>query len=157
MMKSSALFNCVPRPSPIFCTLPPSCIILNANQRTKKKRGSPGTRLAWCHHISELWKEPLWCPYQGYWVDTAGCIGVICKKCSVILYYLSSTHSASLIKINSSLIPRSPPPPVFDRLQYVKTEGEGLRFLIMWSAVQVSHVVLSVEPCYREDQLYILY
>jgi len=33
-------------------------------------------------------------------------------------------------------------PPVFDRLQYAKTEGEGLGNFIMWSAAWLSNVVM---------------
>ena len=63
-MKSSTLFECGPLPPyvhlastrrhshdrcsqafPVFvCALPPPCIILNANRRTKKKRGRPGNK-----------------------------------------------------------------------------------------------------------------
>ena len=35
----------VPRPSPFFAALPPPCIILNANRRTKKNGVGLGTRL----------------------------------------------------------------------------------------------------------------
>ena len=39
----------------------------------------------------------------------------------------SSTHSLTLSLAHSlSLVPRLFPPPVFDRLQYANTEGEGL-------------------------------
>ena len=33
---------------------------------------------------------------------------------------------SGLVYINSSLVPRPFPPPVFDRILYAKTEGEGL-------------------------------
>jgi len=33
--------------------------------------------------------------------------------------------------IHASLVPRLFPPPVFDRLQYTNTEGEGLGDLVM--------------------------
>jgi len=36
------------------------------------------------------------------------------------------TLDVSKMKVNPSLIPRPSTPPVFDRLQYAKTEGEGL-------------------------------
>ena len=50
---------------------------------------------------------------------------------------------------NSSLVP-----PVFDRLQYAKTEGEGLGNFITWSAAQLSKVVtppLNIQVIYETD------
>ena len=41
----------------------------------------------------------------------------------------------------TSLVPRPSSAPVSDRLQYAKTEGEGLVNLTTWSAAQASHVV----------------
>ena len=46
------------------------------------------------------------------------------------------------IHIHVSLVPRPSTPPVFDRLQYAKTEGEGLGNFITWSKARPSNVVM---------------
>jgi len=48
--------------------------------------------------------------------------------------------SSGLIRVRlwSSLVPRPSTPSAFDRLQYAKTEGEGLGNFITWSAAQPS-------------------
>lgn len=38
---------------------------------------------------------------------------------------------SSKLGLKYSLLPRPSPPPVFDLLQYAKTEGDGLGFLTM--------------------------
>ena len=38
--------------------------------------------------------------------------------------------------VEDSLVPRPFPPPVFDRLQYANTEGEGLGDLVMCGYVR---------------------
>ena len=43
--------------------------------------------------------------------------------------------------VDSSLVPRPSTPPVFDRLQYTKMEGEGLGNFITWSVARLSYVV----------------
>jgi len=43
---------------------------------------------------------------------------------------------------NTSLVPRPSTPPVFDRLQYAKTEGEGPGNFITWSAVRLTSRIL---------------
>ena len=74
MMKSSTLFECGPLPPyihlastrchscdrcsqafPVLCALPLLCIILNENQRTKKKTGN-----TWERRLSESWDDWLW-------------------------------------------------------------------------------------------------
>ena len=44
-------------------------------------------------------------------------------------------------KSYTSLVPRPSPAPIFDHLQYAKTEGEGLVNLTTWSVAQALHVV----------------
>ena len=53
-----------------------------------------------------------------------------------------------------SLVPRPSTPPVFDHLQYAKTEGEGLGNFIMWSTARPSKVVtppLNSQVIYETD------
>jgi len=59
---------------------------------------------------------------------------------SVVLRMLSYTVSdeklgRGLRRLYCSLVPRPFPPPVFDRLKYANTEGEGLGDLVMCSYI----------------------
>ena len=77
--------------------------------------------------------------YQGgvvHWLPMYAMIPTISHKQEEFSCSYSCTNSVQI-----SLVPRPSPPPVFDRLQYAKTEGEGLVNLSMWSAAQASHVV----------------
>ena len=42
------------KPTPFFAALPLPCIILNANRRTKKKRGRPGNEAKWCNDLRSI-------------------------------------------------------------------------------------------------------
>ena len=79
-----------------------------------------------------------WCvtnPYLHYYQMFI----VVDKTMSFFIFMvLSPTGSSGYC---FSLVPRPSPAPVFDHLQYAKTEGEGLVNLTMWSAAQTSHVV----------------
>jgi len=55
--------------------------------------------------------------------------------------YVATSSPTTLF---SSLVPRPSTPPVFDRLQYAKTEGEGLGNFIMWSAARLTSQILDV-------------
>ena len=59
-----------------------------------------------------------------------------------------------LTVITCNLFPRPSTPPVFDRLQYAKTEGEGLGNFITWSAARPSNIVtppLNSQVIYKTD------
>ena len=56
--------------------------------------------------------------------------------------YFTLLHSTITIP---SLVPRPSPAPVFDRLQYAKTEGEGLVNLTTWSAAHMTSQVLDTK------------
>ena len=65
-------------------------------------------------------------------------------------YYITWIGNA----VHYSLVPRPSPAPVFDRLQYAKTEPEGLVNLTMHviraTGVTFRHA-LYIWPCYGED------
>ena len=46
------------------------------------------------------------------------------------------------LRFERSLVPRPSTPPVFDRLQYAKTEGEGRGNFITWSAARLTSQIL---------------
>jgi len=51
----------------------------------------------------------------------------VCKRMEGGVYMYKHVHMYQ----HPSLVPRPFPPPVFDRLQYANTEGEGLGDLVM--------------------------
>ena len=59
------------------------------------------------------------------------------KSSSFVFYSIWNKFVIATLQaiILSSLIPRLSPPPVFDHVQYAKTEGEGLGDLVVHSGV----------------------
>jgi len=67
---------------------------------------------------------------------------------------LWDSHRYCCHAVYVSLVPRPSTPPVFNRLQYAKTEGEGLGNFITWSAARPSNVVtppLNSQVIYETD------
>ena len=51
------------------------------------------------------------------------CVHGVCGVCMVCAWCVCMVHA---LCVHGSLVPRPSPAPIFDRLQYAKTEGEGL-------------------------------
>ena len=105
----------------------------------------------WCHYIS-IWLCTVWLlvghnlqkKFQSFdisvleWESNCTIAFQIHSKSSSFVFYsiwnkfVIATLQAIIL---SSLIPRLSPPPVFDHVQYAKTEGEGLGDLVVHSGV----------------------
>ena len=96
------------------------------------------------HVNTDVWALPL---MEVLWYSTSTTVTL--SKYATEKYSISTqdchtrkyTLHAPLVSESPSLIPRPSPAPVFDRLQYSKTEQEGLVNLTTWSVPRASHFV----------------